>query len=96
MLGNELARLYVSGSFDSVAPIAHAITAMRPNPVTRESAVPMLIASVARASDGPGSSVDAAIEASSGPTTGADGSSDDISARVSATTGAGGGPFVHL
>src|SRR5437763_3998822 len=95
MLGNELARLYVSGSFDSVAPIAHAMTAMRPKPVTRESAVPMLIATVARASDGPASFVGADGGTSSGPVTGGEGSSEDIRARVSAADRRGGGPFVH-
>src|SRR5437879_6300355 len=95
MLGNELARLYVSGSFDSVTPIAHAMTAMRPKPVTRESAVPMLIATVARASDGPASSVAAEGGTSSGPVRGGEGSSEDIRARVSAAECPGGGPFVH-
>src|SRR5579864_1081213 len=93
MFGIEFARLYVSGNLDSVAPMAHAITAMRPNPVKRDSAVPMLIANVARASDGAAS--EAGI-ASSGPVRGGDGSREDIRARVSAGERSGGRPFVHL
>ena len=51
MLGIEFARLYVSGSFDSTPPMAHAITARRRNPVILDSAVPALITAVARVSE---------------------------------------------
>src|SRR5690348_10607608 len=55
----------------------------------------MLIARVARASDGAASWVWAAFAASSGPVTAGDGSREDIRARVSAAERDGGRPFVH-
>src|SRR5207302_8171817 len=92
MFGIEFARLYVSGSFDSVTPIAHAITAIRPKPVRRDRAVPMLIARVARAREGPFSSGMWPIVGPSFAGNVEEGSREDISARVSAHDRPGGCP----
>src|SRR5262249_18701771 len=73
MFGIVLARLYVSGSFVSAPPIAHAITARRRKPVTRESAVPTLITAVARVSVVPSSPVRGTLSFARGSGDGSDG-----------------------